>query len=279
GLVPGLLARGDQVIALRRGAAIGESDAQWLSADLASAPVPLKGVCLDAAVHATGLWLLPAHLESLAAAGCRRLIAFGSTSVASKVASRSAHERGQVAALADAEAEIAAQCEHLRIAWTLFRPTLVYGRGRDLNVSAAARFIERFGIFPLAGKARGLRQPVHADDLAALAVGALDCPAAEGRAYDLAGGETLTYAEMIGRLFDAKGRPRRRISLPTPLLAVLAAGFGRMIRQPAYTAELAHRMNSDLTVDDGDARRDLGWAPRGFQMASIPGSPAPPSRR
>jgi nucleoside-diphosphate-sugar epimerase len=264
GLVAGLLARGDTVSALRRSLPAGADAARWLSADLTRDALPLHGDGVDAAIHATGLWLLPAHLEELAAAGCRRLVAFGSTSVATKAASRSTHERGQVAALADAEAAIAEHCARLGIAWTLFRPTLVYGRGRDLNISAAARLIERFGVFPLAGSAQGLRQPVHADDLAAVAIRALDFPVAENRAYDLAGGETLAYAEMIGRLFDAQGKPRRRVSLPTPLLAGLAAALGRLSGQPAYTAELARRMNRDLTVDDSDARRDLGWAPRGF---------------
>jgi nucleoside-diphosphate-sugar epimerase len=264
GLVAGLLARGDTVSALRRGPPLGTKGARWLAADLTRDALPLDGDGVDAAIHATGLWLLPAHLDELAAAGCRRLVAFGSTSVATKAASRSAHERGQVAALAAAEAAIAEHCGRLGIAWTLLRPTLVYGRGRDLNISAAARLIERFGIFPLAGGGQGLRQPVHADDLAAVAIRTLDSPAAENRAYDLAGGETLAYAEMIGRIFDALAKPRRRISLPTPLLAALAAALGRLTRQPAYTAELARRMTSDLTVDDSDARRDLGWAPRSF---------------
>lgn len=264
GLVDGLLARGDTVLALRRGSPVGASGASWLSAELTRDALPLEGHNVDAAIHATGLWLLPAHLDELAAAGCRRLVAFGSTSVATKAASRSAHERAQVAALAGAEAAIAEHCARLGIAWTLLRPTLVYGRGRDLNISAAARLIARYGVFPLAGRAQGLRQPVHADDLAAVAIRALETPAAEGRAYDLAGGETLAYAEMIGRLFDALGKPRRRVSLPTPLLAMLAASLGRLTRQPAYTAELARRMNSDLTVDDTDARRDLAWAPREF---------------
>ena len=270
GLVSGLLAQGDRVLALRRSPQAGVNAANWLSADLAKDSLPLDGQSVDAVIHATSLWLLPPHLETLAAADCHRLIAFSSTSVATKATSRSGHERQQVAALAGAEAAIAEQCARLAITWTLLRPTLVYGRGQDLNISAAARLIARFGVFPLAGKARGLRQPVHTDDLAAAAIRTLDSRAAENRAYDLAGGETLAYAEMIGRLFDALGKPRRRLSLPTPLLAVLAAAFGHLSRQPAYTAEIAHRMNIDLTVDDTAARRDLSWAPREFLTCSDP---------
>ena len=48
------------------------------------------------------------------------------------------------------------------------------------------------------------------------------------------------------------------------------AAFGHLSRQPAYTAEIAHRMNIDLTVDDTAARRDLSWAPRGFLTCGDP---------
>ena len=53
-----------------------------------------------------------------------------------------------------------------RVQWVILRPTLIYGYGQDKNVSEIARFVRRFGFFPLIGKAQGLRQPVHADDVA-----------------------------------------------------------------------------------------------------------------
>ena len=264
-LVPRLLAGGNDVVALRR-TALAEPPPprlRRLAADLTAGPLAL-GTKLEACVHATGLWLLPPHLEALAGAGVRRLVAFSSTSPAGKAGTQSVFERAQLAAIAVAERALAERCPKLGIATTILRPTLVYGAGRDRNITAAARFIARFGVYPLAGAARGLRQPVHADDLAAAAVAALATPAAAGRVYDLAGGETLAYAEMIGRIFDALGRRRRRIPLPTPLLAALAASLGALSGNPVLTAEVARRMARDLVFDDSDARRDLAWTPRPF---------------
>ena len=91
--------------------------------------------------------------------------------------------------LAAAEAAVAAGA----IPWTVLRPALIYGLGLDRNVTAAARFIRRWHCFPLGGPGKGLRQPVHADDLAAAALAALDLPAAEGQSFNLGGGETLSY--------------------------------------------------------------------------------------
>ena len=264
-LVGRLLAAGKDVVALRRTAPTDSPPGRLrhLAADLAAGPL-IIGTGVEAAVHATGIWLLPPHLEALAGAGVRRLVAFSSTSTAGKAGTRSAFERAQMTAIAAAERALAERCPKLGIATTILRPTLTYGAGRDRNITAAARFIARFGVYPLAGAARGRRQPVHADDLAAAAVAALAAPAAAGRAYDLAGGETLAYAEMIGRIFDALARPRRRIPVPTPLLAALAGGLGALSGNPVLTAEVARRMARDLVFDDSPARHDLAWTPRPF---------------
>ena len=82
----------------------------------------------------------------------------------------------------------------------LLRPTLIYGCGMDRNVSVLAGLAQRFGVVPLAGQAAGLRQPVHADDLARAAFDALGAVATHGRAYALPGGETLPYREMVARV-------------------------------------------------------------------------------
>ena len=124
-----------------------------------------------------------------------------------------------------AEKSIAQQCEDLGIEWTILRPTLIYGLGLDRNVSRAARFIKSFKFYPLATGRTGLRQPVHADDLATVAIAALQKGAATRRSYDVGGGEQLAYREMIGRIFDAQGLSRRFVPMPGLEYAAGAAGF------------------------------------------------------
>jgi hypothetical protein len=76
-----------------------------------------------------------------------------------------------------AEEDLATKCARLGIAWTIFRPTLIYGCASDKNVTTIANFVRRFGFFPAVGRATGKRQPVHADDLAQACVTAIDCAA------------------------------------------------------------------------------------------------------
>ena len=203
------------------------------------------------------------RLAALAAAGVRRLVAFSSTSVSGKAKSSNAEERAVAARLAAAEAEVRRLCEAHDIAWTLLRPTLIYSEGHDGNVSRLAALAERFGVLPLAGAGRGLRQPVHAEDLAWAAMAAAASPTTPGRAYDLPGGETLTYKAMVERIFLGLDRTPRIVCAPLVLwrLGLRLAGN----RLPGATAAMGERMNQDLTFDGGPAARDFGWAPRTFK--------------
>jgi uncharacterized protein YbjT (DUF2867 family) len=105
---------------------------------------------------------------------------------------------------------------------------------------------------------------VHADDLAVACVAVLDNAGTFGRSYELPGGETITYGEMIRRIAKALGRPVWTPRVPLGLLraglsvARLLPGFGHL------TPEMADRMSEDLAFDGAAARRDFGYDPRPF---------------
>lgn len=222
---------------------------------------------LSSVVHIAGIWLLPPHLDALHDRGVRRIVCFSSTSIYVKQDSSNLGERDLVQRMTGAEADIARRCEALGIEWTVLRPTLVYGLGMDRNISRAARFIQRLRCYPIAFGATGLRQPVHADDLAAAALAALVTPAAAGRHYDVGGGETLPYREMIGRIFDTLSTPR--IFLPMPFLEQAVAAAGALMRRPEVTGEMVRRMRRDLVCDNRPAADDLGYTPRSFLAGGL----------
>jgi nucleoside-diphosphate-sugar epimerase len=219
--------------------------AEWISADLRQ-PFALASRRPAAVIHATGAWLLSTQLGWLGQESQIRLICFSSTSMLVKSASPSPAEREIAARLTAAEAALKAT----NIQWTVLRPALIYGLGLDQNISAAARFIQRWHFFPLAGPGKGLRQPVHADDLALASLAALDLGASVHRTFNLGGGETLTYRQMIRRIFDVLGIPPRFLTLP----------FLR--RLPGRIGAVAARMESDLAFDGGEFWSLAGMTPR-----------------
>lgn len=238
-------------------------DACWIDADLRGDDLAeqLPGAATVFAL--SPIWLLPDVLPLLKARGMTRLVAFSSTSRFTKEASPEPAERAVAKALADAEAAVETFCAEHGVAWTILRPTLIYAEGRDGNVSRLAGLIRRFKVLPLSGSGEGLRQPVHADDLAAGAIAAATAPAAANRAYALVGGETLAYRDMVRRIYEGLGR--RPLIAPLPpwlfsLLLTLARPFF-----PGATAAMGTRMSQDLVFDAGDAVRDFGWSPRDFR--------------
>ena len=184
------------------------------------------------------------------------------------------NERDLVQTLRRAEADVQLLCRDRAIAWTIFRPTLVYDPGYDRNISAIAAFAQRFGVFPIAWPGTGRRQPIHADDVAQAMAVAACAPGARGAIFDLPGGETLTYRVMVRRIFESSGR--RPILLYLPLgLARVAFNAWRAVTGAEYSVASLERMNMDLTVDPAPVREALGITCRPFR----PDPPEPLRRR
>ena len=260
-LTPRLVASGVRPVALSR-QALRLDGVDGLQADLHDPDLAARLPRIATVYSLSPIWLLPHALPALIGAGATRVVAFSSTSRFTKTASPVEAERAVAARLADGEDRVIALCEASGVAWTLLRPTLIYAEGRDGNVSRLAALIRRFGFLPLAGRGEGLRQPVHADDLAAAALAAAGAPNAAGRAYDLPGVETLSYRLMAERVFEGLGRAPRIVTVPAPLWS-LAFVLAKPLL-PGATTAMGTRMSEDLTFDSEPARRDLGWAPRGF---------------
>lgn len=238
---------------------------RWFSGDLSALG---ERFCRSEAIVVSllPLWLLPPLLPRLSAT--RQIIAFGSTSVFTKADSADRRERDLAHRLQAAERNLAAQCEGRGIPWTLLRPTLIYGGGRDRELGGMAAFIRRFGVFLIAAPAKGLRQPVHADDLAAAAMATLENDTARNTALDLPGGQTLTYLEMVRRAFQAVGRSPVIIPLPESALGAAVDSCRRM-GLTTYGSEMVRRMNRDLVFDDSRARAILDYAPRPFEFGHL----------
>ena len=269
-LLPALTRRGFSVQALSRRPGINPEETSeepgrlhWYTVDLTQKDVVLPEGA-DTLIHLAPLWLLPPLIPALSTQGIKRVLAFGSTSVLTKMDSASAHERWLMENLTRAETDLAQRCADDGIHWTIFRPTLVYHLGRDKNVSVIAHFIRRFGFFPLVGEGTGLRQPVHAEDLAGACLAALDAPATYGQSYNLSGGETISYRAMVTRLFTHYHKPPRIVTLP---LSWLRLGLSALALWPAYrylTPDMADRINRDMCFDTSQAVQDFGYQARGF---------------
>jgi nucleoside-diphosphate-sugar epimerase len=262
-IVDRLVGRGARVFAVSR-STHERAGVEWLRADLRE-PAMLQLPPVTTLYCTADAILLADALPNLLTPAVKRLVAFSSSSVLTKQDTEVIAERETIRKLAEAEQKIVAICEQHQVGWTILRPTLIYAEGRDTNLTPLSRLIRRFGFMPLVGGAPGLRQPVHAEDLAIGAIEAASCPAAANKFYCLPGGETLTYREMIGRLFDSMKLPRRTVSVPVPLWRLMFALAKPLF--PGSNVAMGLRMTKNMTFDATPAATDFGWKPRAFHPA------------
>lgn len=264
GLLPRLHARGIHVHAVTRAEPPPETDngVYWHRHDLfGDVPPELAAELvfslgpLDGFVH----WLERTPLPPA------RAVVFGSTSADTKHASADDAERALAERLRGLETRLATLCATRGIRWTLLRPTLVYGVGLDRNLSRIVTLARRTGVFVLPRNATGLRQPVHADDLADAAFHAAFVSTTECRRYDLPGGERLRYDEMVRRTLACLSPAPRLLRVPAFLFGGLTSVARRTGLLGGTTAGTFARLREDLVFDDTAARNDLAWTPRPFR--------------
>lgn len=195
----------------------------------------------------------------------RRVIAFSTSSVYSKLDSGDRREREEIAGILAEEKKLKRHCSERDIAMSIFRPTLVYGCGMDRNLSLLARWIDRFGFLPVAGRAGGLRQPVHAHDLAIAAVTGLMHESPLAVDTPICGGSTLSFHDMVSRVFTALGRRPRLVGVPPRLLAMLVSACRAIPAFRGISPEMVRRQAVDLVFDDIEVRTALNFSARPFR--------------
>lgn len=260
-LISQLLNDDVKVAAFSRKRINDRSGADWHSLPPVNTPPIQHWICV------APIWVLPDYFALLEVSGARRVVALSSTSRFTKADSTDAAEHALAACLIEAESQFTAWAECRGIEWIILRPTLIYGYGRDKNITEIAGFIRRFGFFPLLGNACGLRQPVHVHDVAGACKAAITMQGAANHAYNMAGGERLTYREMVTRIFAALNLTPRLLPVPLFMFRLAIAVLRHLPRYRQWSAAMAERMNRDLVFDYSDAARDLAFKPRVFVLS------------
>lgn len=208
------------------------------------------------------IWLLAPFLTQLAAdhperlRGLRGVIACSSSSAITKRFAANRFDRELVARLLAAEDQLLATCRRQGVPCRILRPTLIYGRigpYADRNLSRVVQLMRRLPLLPLPAHT-GLRQPIHASQLAAVALHLAQQAAGAGWAPELperislGGDSELSYAAMLQALqqaLPAQDPARRCHLLPLPSRLFHAAATPLLLHSPkAFEAVL--RIGADL---------------------------------
>lgn len=208
----------------------------------------------DALLHVAGIEYAQPVVEAARRAGVGRVVVVGSTSVHSSYEFR-----------AGPKLRMERVVRRSGLDWTIVRPSMIYGSERDKNVQRLLRFLGRSPVFPMFGPGTNLWQPVYHEDCARGVYEALVRPSAVGRSYDLPGGESLTYLDLVKTAAGALGKKPRIVRLPLEPVRLLL-GAAEKLRLPLPVgSEQVLRLREDKAYPYEEARRELGYAPRPFR--------------
>jgi nucleoside-diphosphate-sugar epimerase len=195
--------------------------------------------------------------EAFGAGRLAAVVACSSSSVLTKRFAANRSDRRLVERLSEAETSVEASAQEAGIPCHILRPTLIYGQAGsygDRNLSRLIHWMGRLPLLPIPADT-GLRQPIHARQLAAVALHLAD-NAGGGPARVAIGGDTcLSYAAMLQQLQRAAAlvdpqHPASRcrlLPLPNrlfqllaaPLLPLSAKGFEAVLRIQANLGPFA----------------------------------------
>jgi len=157
------------------------------------------------------------------------------------------------------------------LAWTILRPTMIYGAPGDRNMSRLLALLAAAGrvfpprapvLLPVPGGGGRLQQPVHVADVAAALLTAVERPGTAGSCYDIAGPEPVTFAELLRASAAAVGCRARLLPVPLAPVIALTRCYERLSSRPKIRAEQWQRLAEDKAFPIDAARRDLEFAPR-----------------
>lgn len=159
--------------------------------------------------------------------------------------------------------EAEAQVKASGLDWTIFRPSVIFGRGDGL-FNRFATLLKLSPVLPLA-RAEARFAPVYVGDVCAAFERALANRATIGQIYELGGPEIVTLREIVTMTRDALGLSRLIVGLPDPLGKLQAAIFGLVPGKPLSLDNFRSLLLDSVPKRDGLA--ELGIQPT--PMAAI----------
>ena len=191
-------------------------------------------------------------------AGVRRVVYLGGLVPRDAGASRHLASR-----LAVEDALLGASPESIAL-----RASIVIG-ARSRSFRFLVRLIERLPVLALPAWRVNRTRPIDGRDVLGFLARAATAPASlSGRSWDVAGPDTMTYEQLIGRIADAMLVARPRLGLGftlTPIASQVAAAVAG--EDPALIEPLMEGLEHDLLPRDDDAADAFGIRLHRFDAA------------
>jgi uncharacterized protein YbjT (DUF2867 family) len=131
------------------------------------------------------------------------------------------------------------------LSYAILRPTVLVG-DEDILINNIGYLLRRFPLFLLPGDGSYRLQPVHVDDVAALAVEAVYSP--DDYIVDAVGPDIFTFREMVQLIGEKIGTRRTLLPIPPGLALLAAQVISLFVKDTVLTPEEVDGLMADLLV-------------------------------
>ncbi len=143
------------------------------------------------------------------------------------------------------------------IAYTIFRPSLIFGDG-DRLVSHVLWLMRSSRVVPIVTRRSDPVQPIWVGDVATAVVRAITDDSSSGHCYDLGGPAPMTYAEMVDLIKERTGIAALSLPVPAQLAEPFVKLGQRLFRDPPLTSDQLELLVNGGTCDPNPAAVTFG---------------------
>ena len=253
-LLPLLRSSGMRVVAYSRQPqpATTADDLVWRQADLQRVSLTWPDATPGSLICAGPLDHFADLLERIRIPPGTRVVCLSSLSAQWKWASVNAADAALATRLQAAEQRVFARAEALGVDCCILRCGLIYGAGVDRTLTPMRRLAARWRVLPWPAGARGLRQPVHAADIAQVILHATTAERASTGIHRLPGPEAVDWIEIWQRVLRTLQPSPRVVRIPDPALKGLLMWLVRRGEPWASRLSMLQRVYEDQIADGGD---------------------------
>jgi nucleoside-diphosphate-sugar epimerase len=151
--------------------------------------------------------------------------------------------------------------------YCVVRPTLMFGWFDPKLLGWLSRFMERVPVYPIPGHGRYMRQPLYVRDFCRALIWCAE-HSPEGKSFDIAGEEDITYIDIIRAIKKVKKLRTVILCIPVPVFRWLLKVYALFVKNPPFVEEqLDALMGGDHFPGNATMQKTFGFTPTPFAQA------------
>lgn len=208
-------------------------------------------------VHVTGTQNVISAMET---AGVRRLIHMSALGA----------ESGANSSYQSTKAQAEQKVRNSDMAWTIMRPSLIFGIGDDFFGDTLRNLVRQPPIVPVVGSGDYPFSPVSIEDVAIAFSRALERPETIGQSYDLVGPREYTLRELLLLVRKELGLKKPLVNVPLPFMHLGTWLFKILPNPPITRDELLMLLSGNTgSTEPAQSAFDLELTPLESNLGEI----------